>query len=427
MKTKILSFIAVIVLMLAMAACDSEWHPAVEKQGQVSLKSMGVDVSDQMNLIQHTSRGSYDISEYIVTIYNEAGEAVHQWAYKDMPEIMTLNVGKYSVNVKSHNVEKAAWNKPYFEGSKEFEVALSKITDIGVVTCKFSSLRVTIKFTDELRALMGDDVKVDVVANDEGRLEYTPATTESGYFEATEGSMTLVASFSGTVKGYFETVTNAFTDVAPGQHRIITYDVKNDNPDRPDEIGKIDPVGGININVGVKDEDVNNSVNNGEEHETPSDRPGNEVFPDDPENPDGPNPPTPPEEDTIEFVTDLAWAPDDNPVQEGKSYVVNIKAKDGVAHLLVKIESTNDKFIGSVEELMPLEFDLAYPGTYGEAFSSIGLKTGTEVIDQTEVPFNITGLVPLLASPNFSGTHSFTITVTDNKQKQLSKTLKFKS
>lgn len=50
---------------------------------------------------------------------------------------------------------------------------------------------------------------------------------------------------------------------------------------------------------------------------------------------------------------------------------------------------------------------------------------GNDVIDKTEVPFDISQLVPLLNA--FPGTHSFTISVTDNKQLQLVKTLRIKS
>ncbi|MDO4320614.1 MAG: hypothetical protein Q4C34_08565, partial [Bacteroidales bacterium] len=143
-----------------------------------------------------------------------------------------------------------------------------------------------------------------------------------------------------------------------------------------------------------------------------------------PDNPDNPDNPDDPKEDAIIYDTDLSWD-SPNAVVEGKPYLVTIKAKEGIANLRVKIESDNDEFLNSAGELLPLDFDLAYPGDYKEAFESISLKTGDDVIGATEVPFDITALVPFLGG--FHGEHKFTITVTDSKGNQLAKTLTFNS
>lgn len=136
------------------------------------------------------------------------------------------------MKVESHKVQKAEWSKPYYLGSKDFKVEKSKITTVGVVTAAFSSLKVTVKFDDNLKRVLGDDVKVTVIANDNGSLDFTADETRSGYFEVLENSNSMVAHFEGTVNGvYFEEDT-PFTDVVPGQHRIITYKAKG-NPDIP--------------------------------------------------------------------------------------------------------------------------------------------------------------------------------------------------
>lgn len=103
--------------------------------------------------------------------------------------------------------------------------------------------------------------------------------------------------------------------------------------------------------------------------------------------------------------------------------IVVITSKEGIANLNVKIETDNESFAASVGELMPMEFDLAYPGETGESLASIGLPVGDDVIGKTSVDFNITDLAPLLSG--FSGHHSFSITVTDSKGNKKSTILKY--
>lgn len=276
MKTKIFSLITGAALMFASASCDDNWKAPTQEDGSVSLASMGLDISDLEKVLTTTvgSRASVDVSPFIVNIYNSQGALSGTWAYSEMPEVVTLPVGKYRVESMSHKIQKAEWEKPYFYGSKEFEVTSGKITSVGVVTCKFSSLKVSIRFTDALRSVMGDDVTVTTVANDEGELTFTPAETRSGFFEVLEGSTTFVVTFQGTVKGYRENVRKVYTDVAPGQHRIITFDVKNSGGTNPDETGQIDPSEGVNLDVNVTDENISGNINTGEENKPEEEKPG---------------------------------------------------------------------------------------------------------------------------------------------------------
>ena len=105
--------------------------------------------------------------------------------------------------------------------------------------------------------------------------------------------------------------------------------------------------------------------------------------------------------------------------------IVKIDAEYGIEHLQVTISSDNADFVASVSELLPMSFDLAYPGDNAANFESIGFPTGSNVIGSTHIDFDISQFVPLLGS--FPGTHHFQISVTDAKNKQLVKTLTFKS
>lgn len=422
MKTKLISILAVAAAALsAMCSCsDDTWEPKTEKSGEISLSSIGIEVSSAMDVV---SRNTYDLSSFIVKVYDEQNTMVQKWTYGEMPEIFTLKVGNYRVDVESHEIQKAAWDEPYYFGSKEFAIEDSKITEIGVVKCSFASLKVSIVFSDDLREVMGDDVKVTVVANDDGTLVFTPSETRAGYFAVVEGSTTLAARFQGTVMGYAEDINKVYEDIAPGQHRIITFSLKGVDPNIDVPAGTIDPSEGINVDVSVTDENINGGINPEEGNKDSSDRPGNENFGSDtPDNPDQPDQPDTPTEEAATFESELSFDTPNDP-NAGVSGLVTIKIPKGCAHLIVAITTTSANFAAAIEQIGIQQFDLCYPGAQEAGLQSLGLLTGSDVIGKTEVPFDISEFIPLLTA--FPGTHNFQISVTDQENKQTSKTLTF--
>lgn len=424
---KIYSLLLTIALAIGFTSCGDNWEPPTpgdNGKGSVSLASMGVEVS---TVEQTVSRAAVDLSSFIVIINNAAGEEVARWKYAEMPEVFALPVGDgYSVTVKSHEVEKAAWDKPYFLGTKTFDIKNNEITNIGVVSCAFANIKVTIKFGDALKAKLGDDAKVTVVANDQGRLEYTPDETRAGYFEALDGSSTLVAEFTGTIDGEAEPVTlrKVYTNVASGTHYLITFNISGGTPDIPDETGGVKLENGLKLDASVTAVDINANITL-EEDIIDGKRPteGEDPGPG-PENPDDPQTP-----DAIKIESETLSFTAANDPSAIQSAVVNIHSESGVAHLLVHIESTSADFIASAGDMVPFDFDLAYPTVDGTDWSDmlgsagLGFPVKDQVIGQKDVVFDITQFVPLLAG--FPGTHKFTITVTDADNKQLAKTLTF--
>lgn len=423
MKTKILTLAFAVFALVGLTSCHDDVKNVTpsDETYEVNLRSMALEVNNAEKVIP-TSRASIDLSNFIVEIYNAQGNMVQTWSYGQMPEIFNLAAGDYKVRVRSHNVEKAAWEKPYFLGEKEFSVAKASVNEIGIITCKLSNIKVTIRFSDELLKYMGDDCKVTVIANDEGMLEFTAGETRSGYFAALEGSTTLVATFTGTVGGYYETKIHTCADVEAGQHRIITFKLRSSDPDKPGEVGGITP--GLGIDSYSENENLNSNITVGEDPLDPSDRPGGE-------SPDEPTPPAPDEPtNDITFTVEGADFDAVNDLSTGDipSLVkVTINTPQGAEHLQVTISSTNENFMLAVSDLLPLSFDLAYPGDRASDFKNLGFPVGDEVIGATVIPFDISAFVPLLAIPAYSGTHSFQISVTDSKSQQLVKTLTFKS
>lgn len=422
MKTKILSLMLLVASGAGLTSCsDDNWNPDGNSstEGTLSLSSMDVDVAQGETLL---ARAGVNTDGYLVEIVNaESGVTENSYVYAQMPEVITLPVGDYTVNVESHKVKDAEFDAPYFVGSKEFSITAGKLTEIGTVTCKFSNIKVSIRYTEELAKMLGDDSNVKVVANDNGTLNFGRAETRSGYFAAVEGSTTLVAHFTATIDGNAIQAIKTFTDVAAGQHHIITFSVKNGSSTVPDEFGTISPTG-ITVDAEIEHEDIAGNVTADEDNTSgTATRPGTEEWPDDePTTPD--DPVVDPAAEPITFNGNgLNLDGGTNPVNLDE-YIIDIHADNGIANLFVKIESDNEAFIASAGQMVPMNFDMAHLDDENyEKLASIGLEGNAAVLGKTDVPFDISALVPLLES--FPGTHTFTITVTDSEGNTLSKKL----
>lgn len=416
------------VAALALTGCsDDTWKPQLDKEGQLSLSGMGLDVITTETL---SSRSDVDVSSFTVLI-KQNDEIVNSWIYSAMPEIITLPVGDYTVEAYSHEVQKQDWDKPYYLGSKSFKIEENAITNIGDVICYFKSIKVTVEFDDDLLAVMSSGSKVTVVANDDGTLEFGLNETRAGYFEAIDGSNTLVATLTTTISGYDRVIPMTYTNVAPGTYYQIKYSLKDNNI--PDIVigGTIttDNGAGITIDTTVTEapESINGDVTITEETFT-VDFP--EDNPQDPSNPSDPSDPTQPTTDNITFTAagDLEFAPTHNPVTISPCQIT-IHSTNGFAKLIVDIASTNEDFLSDLPSMgMPLTFDLVNPEAgLDTILEGMGFTVGQANYEgKTDILFDISNFVPLLGSFT-PGVHTFTITVTDNEGETASTSLIFES
>lgn len=181
MKTKIFNILAATAVMGFAASCSEHWSPNVSEEGSVEFASFAIDATDadkvQTEVNSTVGRASIDLSGFMVSVVDLKGaSADRNYTYGTMPEVLTLPVGQYRLDVKSHEVQKAEWERPLYAGSKEFTIENGKITNIGVVKCEFKSLKVSVIFSKELQEVC-PDAKMTVLANDEGTLVFTPAET----------------------------------------------------------------------------------------------------------------------------------------------------------------------------------------------------------------------------------------------------------
>lgn len=414
MKKSLNIFLVGLFALLMLGSCEKEnlkVDPTDKGEGKVSLTKLAITVSNAETIIDRSS--SVDISNFIVNIIDKKDNEVKKtWAYKKMPEIITLPVGDYIAEVKSHVVKAAEWDAPYFYGSQEFTVAKDELTDIAPITCTIQNIKVTIKFDDNLKAVMGTDVVVNVVVGDKGSLDFAYNETRSGYFEYVSDSKILVATFTGTVDGSKESGYKIFVDIAPGQHRIITYSLKDPSEVIPPEFGEITP--SFLIDASVKTIDLTVNVPGGEDVIEPSPGPNPNPDPD----------PDPEPEDNAPTITSTSINVDgNNIVTEGMIADVDILSENGITGFTVDIisASLSKEMLTAVG--LDDHLDLVNPGNLEEGIKSLGFPVKEEVVGKTSLKFSITEFMPMLQL--FADTHKFKLTVTDSKGLKVVKTLTF--
>lgn len=419
----IFKYITLSLVTLSMASCDeSGWDEGISSgTGSLQLSSLAIDVNNAEKVV---SRASANIDDFIVTVVNTSTEeSVGQFIYGEMPEILTLPADQsYKIMVESHDIRIAEWERPYYKGISEvFKIEKGKITKVGEITAYFASLKVTIKFSDDLKEKLDNEAAVTVKGTNGAQLVYSKNETRAGYF-AIEGSTTFAAHFSGKIDGQLTTTETAFQNVAAGQHHILTYNLKG-TPDIPEQSGQVG-LGDFDLNVDYEMKDVNSNTQMDEDILDSSDRPGQE-DPQDPDDPENPNlPDNPGDSEYVKFNY-----PSDSWLQHGitkkatdfvtdvdKAYL-EILCPNKIKEFWVNIVSEDPSFKESLEGEFNLKtnFDLADTSEENkdllETFSGMGFPTGYEVRGQSKVTFDISKFVGLLTI--FDGLQTFTLTVTD--------------
>lgn len=413
------------VVLFTFSACHSEKMEtgATDVTGQLSLASMKMEVDLKVDTVYPQSRAGVDVSNFLLTIKNSQGEQVEQYTYSEMPEIISLPVGTYTVVASSAETATNGFDVPFYTGSTEqFTIKENELTEVSALTCRLANVMISVEYDEELRKLMGEDVVTTVKIGDNS-LDIPSSETRKAYLIAPASAGSMDITLKGTIDGESVTEVKRVENVQAGQYHIIK------NVLSPVDDGNNSMGGNLNIAINIdssmtsSDETV--GVNPGEE-------PGIDDFPTDggeePGDGDGDG-------------GDESGSDQNMPTIEGTSFnkvpfdidndrltisgaaelQVTIGAPNGIANLFVEIISET---LDVSEVGLPKSFDLAYPGENSDALSGLGFPVGDKVIGQTEVPFDISNFTILL--PTFKGNHDFKIRVVDSKGLEETKTLKLK-
>lgn len=392
MKKLFFTLTVLLSSIMIFSSCHSEkMNLSVTGTGQVKLSSMEMTYNTEPMVT--VSRAAEDLNNYVVGIYKSADNSlVQEWKYSEMPEIFTLDAGDYKLVAHSQDVEGAQFDAPYCYGeSSVFTIVKDKIVDAGTVSCTLKNVKVTIKYSDDLKPLLSEDTQVTVTLGDES-LAYTADETRSGYFHCKATDNVVGVRFEGKVDGESEPthITTSYT-VIEGTELIVNYDLVSASYVDPGT-GGIVPAMKLKISDEVFTAELQGSV-----------------LPEDDEILDFGKP-------SIEGVGfDIKQPITVNP----GTLQVNLMAPEGMQHVYVEITSDNEGFLSAASAVFggATSFDLAEPATeeIKNALINLNFPVGENIINNKGIVlFDISPFVGLLFESTFAGKHSFKIKVVDS-------------
>lgn len=432
MKNIFLICLTLMAVLFTFSACHSEKMEtgATDVTGQLSLASMKMEVDLKVDTVYPQSRTGVDVSNFLLTIKNSQGEQVEQYTYSEMPEIISLPVGTYTVVASSAEAATNGFDVPFYTGSTEqFTIKENELTEVSALTCRLANVMISVEYDEELRKLMGEDV-VTTVKIEDNSLDIPSSETRKAYLIAPASAGSMDITLKGTIDGESVTEVKRVENVQAGQYNIIKY-VLSPVDDGNNSVG-----GNLNIAINVdssmtsSDETV--GVNPGEE-------PGIDDFPTDggeePGDGDGDGGDESGSEQNMPTIVGTDFngntfdiSKDVLTVTKGQSVPLSVTllAPNKMAHVYVTIDSetlTEDVLVGVN---LAKNFDLAEPGDLEAGLKGLGFPTGTDVIGKEKIPFDITQFTSLLGIYG-AANHNFIIRVVDQQGLEVTETLKIKS
>lgn len=224
--TNIYKIASVVGLAAILNACTTDFDDSKDK-GYLKMSPVSVNTTAE-NMTE--SRAVTDVDNFIVELYQDNEILQPTYLVNSFPEVLELPLGQYSVSVRNITLEDAAFDSPYYAASEDFEIKNNVITEVGPLVCRLSNIMVTVEVSPELRATLSAGSYVRV-GYEKGEKLYFSLTNiqngDAGYFkELTDGGKFEV-SFTGVVDGETTTSTTYCENVKAGQHRIISYGLKD--------------------------------------------------------------------------------------------------------------------------------------------------------------------------------------------------------
>lgn len=421
MKKIFLIYFTLIASTLIFCACHTEsMDNIVNTKGELKLSSMkiGVDMDVDVVYLESRAESGVDLSNYIVTIYDQYSQQVGQWTYSEMPEIVSLAVGTYTVEVKSAAEPTNGFDVPYYEGIATCEIKENQVTDVPAISCKLANMLFTVEYDESFQDKISEDV-VTTITIGENSLQIPASESRKAYLIAPDSeTASMEVNLKGTIDGEVIDYSEHFDNVKSGVHNIIKYQFI------PVSDGSV--AGGafsvsIAIDSSLTGSDESVSVNPGQE-------PGIDDFPTG--GGEGGDAPTIVgtkfNGNSFDISNDVLEVPVNMDMEHPLPLQVTLSAANGIAHVYVTIDSetlTEDILTGVN---LAASFDLAEPGELEAGLKGLGFPTGDAVVGQTTILFDVTGFTPLLGLYG-AASHNFIIRLIDQQGLEVTQTLKIKS
>lgn len=384
----------VFLTLLSLMTLSSCVNKVSKDSGTLDLTIAGLNeyvVVETKSAVDYT-----DVNNYDVVI---DGPTKYEAKFSQMRgEVVELGSGSYTITVTSPSTEPAAFEQPIYQAYESFVIKAGEVTPLDLV-CTPQNCKVTIELSENfVKELATYEV---VVSNGLGELTWIKDTQKNDFSEGKAGYF-LPRGLEIKVKGYRSidnteaTAVHFVADPKPAEHHIVKLDAK--------VTGQI---GGITIDVNTDFRDREQNVDIPGLDEEYVDRPD---FGDDDEGNDDEDE-TP--QNTIEWPSNPTFGK--IVLTNDTEIKMNISMPAGIATFIVEV-SDNFKELVSVITTNGVEYlDLINDDKIKANFADSPLPTGNELLNQTEVAFDLTSFVSMLmGAMSDGGIVTFVLKATDN-------------
>lgn len=388
----------------------------------------GVTVSRASTTVDGgTTTGNFDeedinVDNYTLVVTNtETQEEVAKGKVSELKNesgkvVLPLSEGDYSVTAYNYEGENVTVSeRPYFKGEQTFSVKKGVATSVDL-PCKLACVEVSLSLTSSFEEAFKDDYVV-IIDNGDGASQTFDKTSigKKYYFQTPEHQSTLNASIKATSEeGNFVELKATIQKPADAEGGVSDLEGGDSFNIQLTEEGSTDSYISIGITVDLTFTEV------GETIEIPV---GNIIY----EGPDTPGEGGDDNEPTTGTLSVTGVPETYNLTTTGTvpTIKVDMASEKGIKSLIVSISSDNEEFSGLLTPLDLLKpFDLCNLEERPTAKSTLlGLNLISEDVytqlhagTLTSYTFEVTSLVALLPQTGLTGSHKFTLTISDGNE-----------
>lgn len=374
-----------------------------------------------------TTTGNFDeedinVDNYTLVVTNtETQEEVAKGKVSELKNesgkvVLPLNEGDYSVAAYNYEGENVTVSeRPYFKGEQTFSVKKGVATSVDL-PCKLACVEVSLSLTSSFEEAFKDDYAV-IIDNGDGANQVFDKTSigKKYYFQTPEHQSALNASIKATsVEGNFVELKATIQKPADAEGGVSELEGGDSFNIQLTEEGSTDSYISIGITVDLTFTEV------GETIEIPV---GNIIY----EGPDTPGEGGDDNEPTTGTLSVTGVPETYNLTTTGTvpTIKVDMASENGIKSLVVSIESDNEMFPSLLSGMDLLEpFDLCNLEERPEAKKNLLMLNliSEDVYAQlhagtlTSYTFEVTSLVALLPQTGLTGSHKFTLTISDGNE-----------
>lgn len=431
------SLIWLLGLIISLSSCEMRDEllgkgEAGENAGtlELGLSSVynGVTVSRASTTVDGgTTTGNFDeedinVDNYTLVVTNtETQEEVAKGKVSELKNesgkvVLPLSEGDYSVTAYNYEGENVTVSeRPYFKGEQTFSVKKGVATSVDL-PCKLACVEVSLSLTSSFEEAFKDDYAV-IIDNGDGASQTFDKTSigKKYYFQTPEHQSTLNASIKATSEeGNFVELKATIQKPADAEGGVSDLEGGDSFNIQLTEEGSTDSYISIGITVDLTFTEV------GETIEIPV---GNIIY----EGPDTPGEGGDDNEPTTGTLSVTGVPETYNLTTTGTvpTIKVDMASENGIKSLVVSIESDNEMFPSLLSGMDLLEpFDLCNLEERPEAKKNLLMLNliSEDVYAQlhagtlTSYTFEVTSLVALLPQTGLTGSHKFTLTISDGNE-----------